>query len=470
MILSVIIVNYKVKYFLEQCLFSVEKALLELDRRMGRDESSFEGVNGGLTAGNASHALTGGADWQTHDLETEIFVVDNHSSDGSIEYLRPKFPRVRFLVNEENQGFARANNQALREARGKHVLFLNPDTILPEDYFKVCLSFMEANPGAGAAGVRMIDGSGRFLKESRRGFPSPWVAFCKLVGLTALFPHSRLLAEYYLGHLSPAGNHPAPILSGACMWVRRDVLDKAGSFDEQFFMYAEDIDLSYRIEQAGYTNYYIADTTILHFKGESTQKDIRYVKLFYKAMSQFRRKHSSGGLSALFNIFMEVAIWLRAGVTAVVNWFRGTSRQGVRLDHPDERLDHGAGNGSNGSDRKGPDLGNVGDKPPGQEGRSPVLKRNKTGVTGDPAGVARLTACLSSQGERLLVPDLQQADEIIFCEGPVFSFSDCITALQKLRQGVSFKIHAGESESAVGSHSKEERGQTIILNVSERHS
>jgi N-acetylglucosaminyl-diphospho-decaprenol L-rhamnosyltransferase len=284
------------------------------------------------------------------------------------------------------------------------------------------------------------------------------VAFCKLTGLTAVFPHSRLMAKYYLGHLSSTGNHPAPILSGACLWVRKDVLDRAGSFDEQFFMYAEDIDLSYRIEQAGYTNYYIADTTILHFKGESTQKDTRYVKLFYKAMSQFRSKHFSGGLSALFNILMEIAIWLRAGVTAIANLFRRDGRSG-------ERLSHGAGKGS--------DLGNVGNRPsgweervPGRKERPPDLERNKTRVMGDPAGVARLTAYLSSQGDKLLVSDLQQADEIIFCEGPAFSFSDCIAALQKPRQQASFKIHAGGSDSAVGSHSKEERGQTIILNVS----
>jgi N-acetylglucosaminyl-diphospho-decaprenol L-rhamnosyltransferase len=433
MILSVIIVNYNVKYFLEQCLYSVESALRELDRQPGI---------GGFSPETAGPEIMG--------QETEIFVVDNHSSDGSIEYLRPKFPRVRFLVNEENLGFARANNQALREAGGKHILFLNPDTILPEDYFRVCLSFMEANPGAGAAGVRMIDGSGRFLKESRRGFPSPWVAFCKLTGLTALFPHSRLLAKYYLGHLSSTGNHPAPILSGACLWVRKDVLDRAGSFDEQFFMYAEDIDLSYRIEQAGYTNYYIADTTILHFKGESTQKDIRYVKLFYKAMSQFRRKHFSGGLSALFNVLMEIAIWLRAGVTAMANLFKPPSR-------PGERLSYGSGNGSH--------LAKVGNMPPGRGQENAGPHRIKTGVMGDPAGAARLTAYLSSQGDRSLMSDLQQADEIIFCEGPAFSFSDCIAALQKSRQGRAFKIHAGGSDSAVGSHSKEERGQTIVLPI-----
>ncbi|HEX9514470.1 MAG TPA: glycosyltransferase family 2 protein [Puia sp.] len=388
MILSVIIVNYNVKYFLEQCLYSVEKAL--------------------------------------RDRQTEIFVVDNHSSDGSLEYLRSAFPRVKFMANEENQGFARANNQALREARGKNILFLNPDTILPEDFFGVCLSFLAAEPGAGALGVRMIDGSGRFLKESRRGFPTPWVAFCKLMGLTALFPHSRFLANYYLGHLPSDRNHPAPILSGACLWVRREALDRAGPFDEQFFMYAEDIDLSHRIEQAGYINYYLAEPTILHFKGESTQKDARYIKLFYKAMSQFRQKYFSGGLSALFNVLIESAIWLRAGVTAAASGFNPAR---WRM----------------GKDRK----------------VTPGVYR--TWVTGDPDEVERLAAVLSSAAGRELVSNGQEADEIIFCEGPAFRFSDCIEALQKIRRGVSCKIHAAGSGSAAGSYSKEERGQTIVL-------
>ena len=202
-------------------------------------------------------------------------------------------------------------------ARGKYILFLNPDTILPEDFANRCLTFLQSTPDAGGLGVRMIDGSGLFLKESRRGFPSPWVAFCKLSGLTALFPQQRRFAGYYLGHLPQDKTSPAPVLSGACFWVAKAVLEKTGSFDERFFMYAEDIDLSYRIEQAGFVNYYLADTTIVHFKGESTLKDIRYVKQFYKAMSQFRRKHFNRGLPALFNAGMELAIWLRAGIGAI---------------------------------------------------------------------------------------------------------------------------------------------------------
>jgi GT2 family glycosyltransferase len=274
MVISVIIVSYQVKYFLEQCLFSVEKAL--------------EGIG-----------------------ETEIIVVDNHSQDGSVEYLLPKFPTVKFLVQTENLGFSRANNRALTQAKGKYILFLNPDTILPEDFFRISLSFMDRTPGIGAAGFRMVDGSGRFLKESRRGFPTPWTSFCKLSGLTALFPNSRLLAGYYLGHLPEDQTQPAPILSGACMCIPRAVLEKTGAFDERFFMYAEDIDLSYRIEQKGFTNYYIADTTILHFKGESTRKDAQYIRRFYGAMVQFRRKHFKSLFSRIFNGLVTAVVRIR---------------------------------------------------------------------------------------------------------------------------------------------------------------
>jgi GT2 family glycosyltransferase len=281
MVLSVIIVNYQVKYFLEQCLFSVEKAL----KAKG---------------------------------EAEIIVVDNHSQDGSMEYLEPKFPGVKFLSQTENLGFSRANNLALTQAKGRYILFLNPDTILPEDFFSVCIPIVETTPGIGAAGVRMVDGSGRFLKESRRGFPTPWVAFCKLSGLSSLFPKSRLLAGYYLGHLPEKKTQPAPVLSGACLWVPRKVLEETGNFDERYFMYAEDIDLSYRIEQKGFTNYYIADTTILHFKGESTRKDAKYIKLFYGAMVQFRRKHFKSFFSRIFNSLLAVSIRLKAVISSPV--------------------------------------------------------------------------------------------------------------------------------------------------------
>src|SRR4030095_13423431 len=170
----------------------------------------------------------------------------------------------------------RANNQDLQLVNGKYVLFLNPDTIIPEDCFSKCLAFMDAHPMAGALGVRMIDGTGQFLKESKRGFPSPWAAFCKMSGLTGLFPKSDFYARYYLGHLNSNQTHVIDALAGAFMFCKKIVLDKTKGFDEQFFMYAEDLDLSYRMQRAGFKNYYYPGCNIIHFKGESTNKDFRY--------------------------------------------------------------------------------------------------------------------------------------------------------------------------------------------------
>ncbi len=411
MILSVIIVNYRVRYFLELCLHSVEKAL--------------------------------------RGLQAEVLVVDNGSGDGSVEYLRPRFPGVQFIANRENTGFARANNQAFGMARGRYVLFLNPDTIVPENFATVCLAFLESHPTTGGLGVRMVDGSGRFLKESSRGFPTPWVSFCKMMGLTALFPHSRWLAGYYLGHLSPEAGHPAPVLSGACFWVGRSILEELGGFDERFFMYAEDIDLSYRIGQAGYTNYYLAETTILHFKGESTRKDIRYVKLFYTAMSQFRRKHFRGPLQGLFGILLDVAIWMRAGIAAAGRTVMGS------MD-----TDSAAA-----SRVGGPATG---------EG---VIRAH---LMGDPGEVEELSSRLVSSGKRVMAGDLREADEIIYCEGPGFSFADAIAELEADAKGGAgrgvekrgkahgplrreHKFHALGSGSVTGSESKDGRGETILL-------
>jgi GT2 family glycosyltransferase len=409
--LSIIIVNYRVKFFLELCLLSVEKAI--------------------------------------RGLGAEILVVDNDSRDDSLAYLLPRFPNVQFIANQQNKGFGAANNQALEKAKGNYILFLNPDTILPEDFFKQCLSFIDSTPHIGGLGVRMIDGSGHFLKESSRGFPSAWVAFCKLAGLTALFPHSRLFAGYYQGHLSPGNSHPAPVLSGACLLVGRSVLEKAGGFDEQFFMYAEDIDLSFRIEKAGLHNYYLADTTIIHFKGESTQKDTRYVKLFYKAMSQFRRKHFRGGFNIVFNRVVETGIWLRAGITALRKFPRNKPSNTPAAHPPGSPSAHPQQSSGVASNPASP----------------PLL----TWLTGDPEAIKVLTEKLSSSpppGRRLLAADPTQAAEIIICEGKTFSFKQAISALETaaLRPDHrEYKFYADGSGSVTGSASRDERGETIVL-------
>ena len=187
-------------------------------------------------------------------LNAELIVVDNNSADNSIEFISSRFPSVQFIANSENLGFAKACNQGLQKAKGEYILFLNPDTIVPEDCFNLCISFFQSHPKAGALGVKMLDGSGKFLKESKRAFPSPLTSLYKLFGLAKLFPRSRTFARYHLGHLDENKSNEVDVLAGAFMMIRKEVLDKVGSFDETFFMYGEDIDLSYRIQQAGYKN------------------------------------------------------------------------------------------------------------------------------------------------------------------------------------------------------------------------
>lgn len=283
--LSVIIVNYNVKHFLEQCLHSVQKAC----------------------AG----------------LQAELIVVDNNSTDNSIGFIASRFPDVQYIANSENFGFAKACNQGLQLAKGAYILFLNPDTIVPEDCFKQCISFFQSHPEAGALGVKMLDGSGQFLKESKRAFPSPLTSLYKLFGLAKLFPRSRSFARYHLGHLNENQNNEVDVLAGAFMMIRKEVLNKVGSFDENFFMYGEDIDLSYRIQQAGYKNYYFSETSIIHFKGESTRKgSMNYVRMFYKAMSVFVKKHYGGSSAGIFNFLIQTAIWFRALLTATGTFIR----------------------------------------------------------------------------------------------------------------------------------------------------
>ncbi len=283
--LSVIIVNYNVKHFLEQCLCSVQKAC------------------SGLAA--------------------EVMVVDNNSTDNSLEYLSSRFESVQFISNKENLGFAKACNQGWQKAKGDYVLFLNPDTIVPEDCINKCISFFQSHPDAGALGVKMLDGSGKFLKESKRAFPSPLTSLFKLFGLAKLFPRSGTFARYHLGHLDENKNNEVDVLAGAFMMIRREVLEKVGSFDETFFMYGEDIDLSYRIQQAGYKNYYFSGTSIIHFKGESTRKgSMNYVRMFYKAMSVFVKKHYGGSRAGVFNFLIQTAIWFRALLTAIGTFIR----------------------------------------------------------------------------------------------------------------------------------------------------
>jgi hypothetical protein len=308
-------------------------------------------------------------------------------------------------------GFAKANNQALKQASGRYVLFLNPDTIIPEDGLTTCISFMESHPDAGALGVRMIDGSGNFLRESKRGFPSPWASFCKMSGLTGFFPSSRLFARYYLGHLSENEQQVVDILSGAFMLVKKEVLDKTGGFDEQYFMYGEDIDLSYRIQQLGYKNYYLPDCIIIHFKGESTRKDSRYIKLFYKAMIQFVRKHFTGGLSGLYVGLLKMAIWMR-------------SRRAK----------------------------------PGVEDQESAREIQFLVVTGDEISRGEVIKFIS---HNKIITNPADAEGIVFCEGGSFSFKQIILQLQSRSLNTKIFIHGSRTKCIVSSRSNKARGEII---------
>ncbi len=250
-------------------------------------------------------------------MDGEIFVVDNNSTDGSREYFYNKFEKVHFIWNITNEGFAKANNKALSLASGDYILFLNPDTIIPEDCFEKSLTFIRSKNDSVALGIKMTDGSGKFLKESKRAFPSPITSLFKLSGLTKLFPKSKFFSKYHLGFLDENANHEVGVLAGAFMIVPKKILSATGSFDENFFMYGEDIDLSYRIQKEGFKNYYFAESSIIHFKGESTRKgSLNYIKLFYKAMSVFAKKHYGGVKAGTFNLLIQIAIFLRACVAA----------------------------------------------------------------------------------------------------------------------------------------------------------
>ncbi len=271
--ISVIIVNYNVRRFLENAISSVMK--------------SAEG------------------------LQAEIIVVDNASDDGSVEMVRTTFPTVQVIANSENLGFAKANNLGLKRAKGKHLLLLNPDTILQEDTIHEMIGFIAKHPDAGLAGCKILNPDGSFQLSCRRGFPTPWVSFTKVFGLSSLFPGSKLFGRYNLTYLNPDESYVVDAISGSFMMLTRRSYDLVGGLDESFFMYGEDLDYCYRIQKAGLRVYYVHTTQIIHFKGESTQRsNLDEIELFYDAMRVFVRKHF--GHSYLLKAVLSVGISLRA--------------------------------------------------------------------------------------------------------------------------------------------------------------
>lgn len=271
---SVIIVSYKVRYYIEQCLNSVLRSV----------------------------------------PDAQIIVVDNKSDDGSVEYIRERFTNVEVIANDFNAGFGKANNLAITKATGRYILFLNPDTVVAERTIPGCVEYMDAHPETGAVGVRMQYGNGRFALESRRSLPTPSVSFWHMTGLGRIFPRSKVFAKYHLTYLNNDKICPIDVVSGAYMFVRKEAIDRTGGFDESFFMYGEDIDLSYRILREGYVNCYLP-LPIVHYKGESTNKtSYRYAQVFYDAMQIFFDKHFHR-YSRFFALMVKVVLTFRKVIT-----------------------------------------------------------------------------------------------------------------------------------------------------------
>lgn len=386
--LSIIIVNYNVKCFLELCIISVIAAC--------------------------------------KNIQAEIIVVDNYSTDGSKLFFNNRFKDVQFIWLQQNLGFAKANNIGLTAASGSTILFLNPDTILPEDCLEQCLRFFHSKDKAGALGIKMIDGSGSFLKESKRGFPSLFTSFCKLSGLITLFPSSKIFANYYLGQLPENENHEVAVLSGAFMMVSKKVLDKLGGFDETFFMYAEDIDLSYRIQKAGYLNYYFAESTILHFKGESTKKEtLQYIQTFYGAMILFVKKHKGIFMSNAYASVIKAVIALKSIVAGINNPLKKSGDKSGKTIAPGKAFII--------SDAE----------------TFKVIQQRTTQFFKDVEKIDSL---------KLMTP----GKTIILCNPPL-SFKDIIQQIQLHKGQCNFFIHSANTSCLVGSSDKNKDGTSIIL-------
>lgn len=346
------------------------------------------------------------------NIEAEIFVVDNNSTDGSKEYFKGRFQQVKFIWKSENAGFAKANNEALKLAKGEKILFLNPDTILPENCLQKCLHFFSEQKNAGAVGVRMIDGSGNFLPESKRGFPSAFTSFCKMSGVTSLFPKSKIFANYYLGHLPENESNEIDVVSGAFMMVDKNVLDTIGSFDEDYFMYAEDIDLSYRIQKAGYKNFYFTGTSVIHFKGESTTKQsAEYLNNFYGTMVLFVKKHYPKFSGSLYVLLLKILI-------------------GVKKTFASKKITVDA-----------------------------MPLPAKAYILGN-AEILRQHFSQIQQIEKISAAE--KGSTVVFCE-PSVSFAEIINTMQQNKNEYSFFIYACNTKSIVGSSNKNDPGIAIAF-------
>ena len=384
--LSVIILNYNVRYFLEQCVLSVQNAISE--------------------------------------MEAEIIVIDNNSDDDSVLMMQQRFPDVKLIVNKQNSGFPTGNNIGVANAKGKYICILNPDTVVAEDTFFKVLAFAEKQTDLGIVGCKLIDGTGNFLPESKRGIPTPWVAFTKIFGLYKIFPRSRLFNQYYAMHVPENKTGKVSILVGAFMVMERSLYIETGGFDEKCFMYSDDIDLSYMVLQKGRQNYYFHDTTVIHYKGESTVKDEKYMKRFQEAMEFFYQKHFQTSL--FFTVFIKIGILF----FSFVKMFQGKPKanplpESYILYSSNEFL----------SDKLGAVLKN--------KVLFLDLKKEKT-----------VNSCLVSTGKRV---------EIIL-DNHYVSFKKCIEILETFKdKSITFKIFPKNTSFIIGSDSKNERGKMVKI-------
>lgn len=370
--LSVIILNYNVRYFLEQCVFSVQKAL--------------EGIDG------------------------EIIVIDNASSDDSCEMMKIKFPHIKLIENEANLGFPKGNNIGVAQAKGEYICILNPDTVVAEDTFLKILNTKNLQLNTGIIGCKLIDGAGNFLPESKRGVPTPWVAFTKIFGLYKI---SNFFGKYYAQHLSEKETGKVDILVGAFMVMKRELYLEVGGFDENCFMYSDDIDLSYLVLKTGKSNYYFHETSVIHYKGESTVRDGTYMKRFREAMQFFYNKHFKK--SWFFDVMMQVGSFVFSLLK------KSQQKNEVRII--DEYV---------------------------------VFSRKNRELN-----LSKKTNYLSdfNQFENQSYKNI----EIIF-DTTTFSFDEIITFMQlNKRKNLSFKNYILSSNYLIGSNNSNDRGQIILL-------
>ena len=384
--LSIIILNYNVRYFLEQCVLSVQEAL--------------------------------------SGIASEIVVIDNNSSDDSCVMIEKRFPDVKLIRNSENFGFPKGNNIGVAQARGKYICILNPDTVVAEDTFYKVLAFAERQTNLGIVGCKLIDGTGNFLPESKRGVPTPWVSFTKVFGLYKIFPKWKLFNQYYAQQILENETGKVDILVGAFMFMQRDLYIELKGFDENCFMYADDIDLSYRALLKQKDNYYFHETTILHYKGESTVKDEKYMKRFQEAMTFFYQKHFRKSL--FFSVFIKVGILF----FSFAKMFQGKTKgkplpESYVLYSSDMKL---------------------------YEKLSSILK-NKV-VIFDLKKEKMVNSSLISKGKRV---------EIIL-DNQHISFRNCIKIIETLKEkSITFKIFPKNASFIIGSNSRNDKGQTIKI-------